>query len=286
MLCSSYNIQYSKGKDGRYDLDRVVAELGAADLIALQEVETYVARSGDVDQAQGIAERMPHMHWSFGPGIDADASVVEDGRVINRRRQFGNMILSRWPLLSVTNHPLPKTALQGIVHSRRAMIEAVIDTPLGPLRFASVHFDHVGPSTRLPQVDFAQDLLLNGPRVGASWGGPFDDGWFDRSEPPMPAPVILMGDCNFAPDSAEYDLMVGEKAHPFGRVQDAHGFADAWVAAGHSEDEGVTIIHAGGAARIDHCFVTHDLAGSVSKAWVDMEAQGSDHQPVFFEFSA
>ena len=284
MLCVTYNIQYAKGKDGRYDLDRIVSELGDADLIALQEVETFVARSGDIDQAQALAERLPHMYWSYGPGIDADASKVENGRVINRRRQFGNMILSRWPLLSVTNHPLPKTALHGIVHSRRAMIEAVIDTPLGPLRFASVHFDHVGPSTRLPQVAFARDLLLDGPRAGASWGGPFDDGWFDQPEPPMPASVILMGDCNFAPNSAEYDLMVGPKSRYFGRVQEAHGFADGWVAAGHAEDEGVTIVHAGGAERIDQCFVTHDLARRLSSARVDMDAQGSDHQPVFFAF--
>lgn len=285
MLCATYNIQYCKGKDGQYDIDRIVAELRDAHLIALQEVETHVARSGDVNQATEIAARLPHMYWSFGPGIDADASKVVDGQVINKRRQFGNMILSRWPLLSVTNHPLPKTALQGLVHSRRAMIEAVIDTPLGPIRFASVHFDHIGPSTRLPQVAYAKGMLLNGPRHGASWGGPFDDGWFDRPEPPMPAPVILMGDCNFAPDSAEYDLMLGAISPQYGRVHEAHGLADAWVSAGHGEDEGVTIVHAGGSARIDHCFATHDLARRVTKAWVDMEAQGSDHQPVFFEFT-
>ena len=286
MLCASYNIQYSKGKDGRFDLDRIVAELGEADLIALQEVETHVARSGDIDQAAEIAARMPHLYWSFGPGINADASTVADGRVVNKRRQFGNMILSRWPLLSVTNHPLPKMALEGLVHSRRAMIEAVIETPLGALRCASVHFDHIGPATRLPQVAHVRDVLLNGPRTGASWGGPFDPGWFDRPAPPMPAPVILMGDCNFAPDSAEYDLMVGARSRNFGRVRESHGFADAWVAAGHGENEGVTIVHSGGAERIDHCFATHELAARVERAWVDMEAQGSDHQPIFFAFAA
>ncbi|WP_420326556.1 endonuclease/exonuclease/phosphatase family protein [Mameliella sp.] len=285
MLCASYNIQYAKGKDGRYDLDRIVAELGDADLIALQEVETHVERSGDLDQARELSERMPHMYWSYGPGIDADVSVVQNGRVINKRRQFGNMILSRWPLLSVTNHPLPKVALHGLVHSRRAMVEAVIDTPMGALRCASVHFDHIGPSTRLPQIALAKEILLDGPRAGASWGGPFDDGWFERPEPPMPAPVILMGDCNFAPDSAEYDVMVGGKSRLFGRVREAHGFADAWVAAGHAEDEGPTIFFDTYAERIDYCFVTRDLAARVSKAWVDTGAQGSDHQPVFFEFS-
>ncbi|MAY45254.1 MAG: hydrolase, partial [Rhodobacteraceae bacterium] len=73
MLCATYNIQYCKGKDGQYDIDRIVAELRDAHLIALQEVETHVARSGDVNQATEIAARLPHMYWSFGPGIDADA---------------------------------------------------------------------------------------------------------------------------------------------------------------------------------------------------------------------
>jgi len=37
--------------------------------------------------------------------------------------------------------------------------------------------------------------------------------------------------------------------------------------------------------RIDHCFVTADLAPRVTRAWIDNNAQGSDHQPVFFEFA-
>lgn len=88
---ASYNIQYCKGKDGRFDLDRIVAELGDPDLIALQEVETFTARSGMVHQAREIAQRLPHMHWVYGPGIDLDAGTVENGLAVHRRRQFGNM---------------------------------------------------------------------------------------------------------------------------------------------------------------------------------------------------
>jgi endonuclease/exonuclease/phosphatase family metal-dependent hydrolase len=58
MRLASYNIQYGKGKDDRFDLDRIVSELGAADLIALQEVETHAARSGDVHQGAEIAARL------------------------------------------------------------------------------------------------------------------------------------------------------------------------------------------------------------------------------------
>ncbi|GKX32805.1 MAG: endonuclease/exonuclease/phosphatase [Rhizobiaceae bacterium MnEN-MB40S] len=285
MLCATYNIQYGKGKDGRYDLDRIVAELGDQDLIALQEVDAFVERSGMIDQVAEIAARLPHMFWVYGPGIDADASTIVDGRVVNRRRQFGNMVLARWPILASANHLLPKMALHSQVHSRRAMLETVIQTPIGALRFASVHFDHIGPQTRLPQIDAAKRILLDGPATGATWGGPFDAGWFDKPAPPMPEDIILMGDFNFPPDSVEYDRFLGEKTEHHGRVGELKGFMDAWVAAGHAEDEGVTISFNGFEKRIDHCFITPDLAGKVRRAWIDNDAQGSDHQPVFFEFA-
>lgn len=285
MLCATYNIQYGRGKDDRYDLDRIVAELGNPDLIALQEVDTFVDRSGMIDQAAEIAARLPHMYWVYGPGVDADASTFVEGRVVNRRRQFGNMVISRWPILASANHLLPKTALYGQVHSRRAMLETVIKTPLGPLRFASVHFDHIGPQTRLPQIEAAKKILLDGPATGATWGGPFDTGWFDNPAPPMPDDIILMGDFNFSPDSVEYDRFVGEMTEHHGRVGELRGFVDAWVAAGHGEEEGVTISFNSFGKRIDHCFATHRLAGMVRRAWIDNDAQGSDHQPVFFEFA-
>jgi endonuclease/exonuclease/phosphatase family metal-dependent hydrolase len=35
--------------------------------------------------------------------------------------------------------------------------------------------------------------------------------------------------------------------------------------------------------RIDHCFVTTDLAPAVTRSWIGTEAQGSDHNPNFVE---
>ena len=35
---ATYKIQYGVGQDGRYDLDRVIAELQDQDIICLQEV--------------------------------------------------------------------------------------------------------------------------------------------------------------------------------------------------------------------------------------------------------
>ncbi|MEL6572402.1 MAG: endonuclease/exonuclease/phosphatase family protein [Pseudomonadota bacterium] len=282
MRLVSYNIQYGKGKDGQFDLDRIVAEIGEADLIALQEVETAAPRSGNVHQALEIAARLPDMHWVYGPGIDLDASESVDGKPTHRRRQFGNMVLSRWPILSSINHTLPKIALHGIFHLQRTLVECVIDAPSGPLRFCSVHLDHVSTDTRMAQVDYMMDVMLRGRERGASAGGPIADDWFAMPMPPQPMTAIVMGDMNFSPDSPEYTRVVGDVSGWHGRTIRAHGLADAWTRAGHDEDAGDTIPRDGRPPRrIDHCFVSTDLADAVQDMSIGEDAVGSDHQPIF-----
>ena len=45
MRLVSYNVQYCTGKDGRADIDRIVAEIENADVIAVQEIDRYWSRS-------------------------------------------------------------------------------------------------------------------------------------------------------------------------------------------------------------------------------------------------
>ncbi len=49
MRIVTYNIQFGLGKDGRFDLERVADEVDGADIIALQEVERYWQRCGNID---------------------------------------------------------------------------------------------------------------------------------------------------------------------------------------------------------------------------------------------
>ncbi|MEL6170326.1 MAG: endonuclease/exonuclease/phosphatase family protein [Pseudomonadota bacterium] len=283
MKLASYNIQYGKGKDAQFDNARIVDELGDPDLIALQEVETFSRRGGMLDQAEDIAARLPHMHWIYGPGIDLDASEIVDGKPQHRRRQFGNMVLSRWPILSSINHTLPKIALRGIFHLQRTLVETVIEAPSGPIRFCSTHLDHVSTDTRMPQVEYMMDIMLRGHERGASAGGAISaEDWMDKPFPPQPMTAIIMGDMNFTPDSAEYTRVVGDVSGWHGRTIRAHGLADAWTLAGHEEGEGDTIPREGRPPRrIDHCFVTTDLADRVTEMQIGNDAQGSDHQPIF-----
>ena len=62
--------------------------------------------------------------------------------------------------------------------------------------------------------------------------------------------------------------------------------ADALTVSGMAETAGVTFPpkDGGPAQRIDHCFVTYDLVPRVKSGWIDEDAPGSDHQPVWAEF--
>lgn len=280
----SYNIQYGLGADNTYDLNRIAEEVRGADIIALQEVDRNWKRSGMVDTPAVLSDLIPDHHWVYGANLDMDASFVQDGRLRHRRKQMGNAIFSRWPILSTRNFPLPKWGDRRHHTMHQGMLEAVIDHPSGPLRVYSVHLNHLSSETRMPQVQAMLDAITRAPAEGGAWSGPQIDaisGWVEEAEPPMPAPAILMGDMNFTAASAEYARVVGPLSEGFGRLTSRAGFVDAWVEAGHDEGAGAT--HGWLGQRIDHCFVTAGLAGRVRGCWIDDTATGSDHWPVWVE---
>lgn len=281
---ASYNIQYGVGKDGCFDLPRIAAELGKADMVALQEVEAGNPAHGFVDEPAEFARLLGLEHWTFGAGVDVYLGERVPGGHPGLRRKFGNMILSRWPLLSIVNHTLPKLAVLNATHMQRTATEVVIDTPGAPLRLCTTHLDHLSPMTRMPQVAMLRDLLCNPRRRGAPWWGvPGNAAGFGDPAIPWPQGGILIGDMNFAPGGPEYEHLVGDVSPMTGaRVSRADGLLDAWVLTGHGEMDGVTFIRPGRAQeRLDHCFVTSDLAPAVRAMRIDEAAAGSDHQPIF-----
>ena len=291
MKLVTYNIQYSKGKDGRYDLERIAEALYGADVIALQEVERHWPRTGMADQPADLATLMPGYYWAYGSGFDMDTSEVgADGVVINRRRQFGNMLLSRWPLTWSRLYILPKLNCVDEFNMDMPALEAVIDVPGGPLRTWSIHLSSVSCRERMMQIDYLLGLHDHAADTGGAWtGAPVvrgDTSWSGGAPPPaMPHEAIWMGDFNAKPDGPEYAAIVGPKDPNYGRVRYADRFADAWVAAGNDEADGVT--YPAGQnfpdMRLDYCFVSTGLSHRVRAARVDMDADGSDHQPVWVE---
>ena len=79
-----------------------------------------------------------------------------------------------------------------------------------------------------------------------------------------------------------YNIRYGVGADgKYGRLATAEHLSDTWIAAGNSEEEVDCFPREG---RIDHVFVTHDLAVRVRKAWIDYGIGASDRWPVFVEF--
>ena len=107
----------------------------------------------------------------------------------------------------------------------------------------------------------------------------------------MPRHAVLMADMNFLPASPEYDRFAGPVSADHGRLHRRDRFLDAWVLAGHPEEEGVTRpaeVNPLETAktydkRIDFIFVTTGLADRIRSAHIDIEAIGSDHRPFWAE---
>lgn len=271
----SYNIQFGFGPDGRLDTARQAAEIGAAgstapDLIALQEVVRNFPPLGITDQAAEFAGRFPDHDWVYGPALDLSTATLAPGAPLGARTQFGNMLLSRWPIISSRNHVLPKHDLGATLSLQRAALECVIAAPDGPFRVYVVHLAHASAPERGAQIDALLGLVAGAPAGGGVWTGDAAAAGFalPSGPPPMPDGAIVAGDFNMTPADADH-----------GRIT-AAGLADSWAAAGNDPADGITC----DGARIDFVFATAGFAGAVERSWIDDDAVGSDHRPLHVRF--
>jgi endonuclease/exonuclease/phosphatase family metal-dependent hydrolase len=291
MKLASYNIQYGFGADGRCDLERAARVVAGADVVALQEVERFWRRSGGEDQPERLGRLLPDHYWVYGPAFDMDASFRdESGRLVNRRRQFGTMLLSRLPIAWSRLHLLPMQRTLEPLNTQNAALECLIRTPAGPVRFFSIHLAHIGAGERLGQIDFLLDRHARASLEGGPWSGADDEPERDwthgEAEPECPQAAIWMGDFNSEPGSAEHLRIVGDNPYHPGAAYLA-GFADAAIAVdpGHGRlYSHVTDI--GGRTmrrRLDYCFVGAPLASRIRSHRIDTDEQASDHFPVFVD---
>jgi endonuclease/exonuclease/phosphatase family metal-dependent hydrolase len=152
---ATYNIHSCVGLDGVRDRHRVLSvlqEIGA-DIIGLQEVRNI-----------GSAR---HEQFTFLPeaiGMHCAAGVCS--RL--HRGQYGNLLLSRWPILQ---HRFVDLGVPG--RERRGAIDAVIDIAGRPLRVIVTHLGLI-PDEQLRQVNRLAGIL--------------------REEPDVP--LVIMGDFN------------------------------------------------------------------------------------------
>ncbi|MBM3095176.1 endonuclease [Ensifer sp. T173] len=286
MRFASYNIQYGIGLDGQFEPERIAASLGGADIIALQEVTRGFHRNGHVDLVARFEALFPGHFSAFHAPCDIDiGSSIEGGRVVNRRFQFGNMILSRWPILSTRLISLPRTRTISPMNLQRGATEALVATPGGPLRVYSVHLDHVLPAERIAQIRFLKERLLGYPLEGGGITGAAD---FGLAEPPHPEDFVVMGDFNMEPETPEYCAMAGSRDAYYGRSLRLENPVDVLAHLNRLTPESYSWVHPDNPQKrmhLDYGFISTGLVPQLKDAWTDYDAKGSDHLPVGFELA-
>lgn len=164
----SYNINHGEGIDARIDLNRITSVIRNAepDLVALQEVDRGMARTGRLDQAKLLAGRLGMEH-AFGENFEFLGG------------SFGNAVLSRYPITEHRNHLLPAPAggePRGALH---ATISVSDDGPT--VQLISTQFDHrQDDRNRLAAADWLATMP-------------------DSLDSP---PAVLAGDLNASPTSS------------------------------------------------------------------------------------
>mgnify|MGYP002628185674 CR=1 FL=1 len=289
MQVVTYNIQWGMGRDGRVDLSRIADTVRSCDIICLQEVERHWRAMDHSDQVARLAELLPDHHFAFAPSVDiADPTRLDKGA----RRQYGLLTLSRWPILSSRVFPLSKYPVVGHLVDQSCLQELIVVANGLPLRIYNTHLSYLSERQRQIQITEVMRIVADAPRQGGpvcGIGVPDEDYFEDwmavgrEDLPDMPHPAMIFGDFNMRPNSPNYDLLVGPKDPYYGRLREEAMFSDVLTLTDHAEDWGIT--HPDdtrtGYMRIDHILVTGELIPYVKKAWIDAEADGSDHQPVF-----
>ena len=286
---ASYNIQFGLGQDGKYDLDRITNGVQDADIICLQEVTSNWEACNSDNQPDRLADKL-NMFATYKSAFDLDSSYKQsNGCVVNKRRTFGNMVLSRWPIMYSRSHSLsrPPTHIPDhFVNPRtdlpRNAVEAVIDIPNLPIRLMSVHLSHLPGSQRLQQVETLRQLLASLPNEAALWEA--NDSAIEPWTQGIPAPpvmvhTILAGDFNFKPDDPEYITML--------ESVNGQNLVDGWLAVPQqTAPHPITCIELDGSGNtLDYIFFTAEISSSIVRAEVRDNTKASDHYPLVYELS-
>jgi endonuclease/exonuclease/phosphatase family metal-dependent hydrolase len=169
VLC--YNIHSGRGVDDVYDFRRIADVIieSRADLVALQEVDSGIERSGNVDLMEVLAgyTGMEHLFYKN--------AEIQGGA-------YGNGMLVRHPLVEAANIHLPRVGDS----EQRGLMHTIVDVNGMHIAFMNAHLDHRPPDEeRLKGIGVILQMAEN-------YAG---------------MPVIVAGDLNDRPGSEVHERM-------------------------------------------------------------------------------
>jgi endonuclease/exonuclease/phosphatase family metal-dependent hydrolase len=281
MKLISWNIQWCRGCDGRVDPARIVAHARALadfDVLCLQEVAANfpaLAGSQGEDQFAAIAALLPGYTALRGIAVDVAAP---DGR----RREFGNMILSRYPVTQVQRIRLPWPSDPAVRSMPRLLLDATVEAPFGLLRVMTTHLEYYSQAQRAAQVEALR--AHHAEACGrALHDRPHDTSHGPFHSHPHATAAILTGDFNFRPE----DPLRARIEAPFAEAG-VPALDDVWRALHPGEAQAPT---SGVHDReqwpepfaCDFVFATRDLRDRLRSMAIDADTEASDHQPIVVE---
>lgn len=142
----SYNIKSARAGS----LDRLlgVMERSKATVLLLQEVDYKRRSTGSVDQAGWFAERLGGWGSAFGRNV-----TFGDGL-------YGTAVVSKYPILSSENTPLPNIGRA----QPRGLLHVVIDVEGVEVSIYSTHLDNTSANIRTAQASRISSILAADPR--------------------------------------------------------------------------------------------------------------------------
>lgn len=280
----SWNIQCGRGIDDRIDLTRiadVVKGMADADIICMQEVSRFnpdLDNGAGADQVADLADHFSGYYAVFGPALDRPNGDFA------RPRQFGNLILSRLPVLQIFRHQLPQPSTElPCKNMPRLALEVVVLSSVGLLRITTTHLEFHSEVQRLAQVQRLCELQAEAQENlnyydHAPVSGPY-------AAIPRPVQGIICGDFNSLADDAVYQSLTSPVGVPGVR------FHDAWRLI-HNDKVHIPTCGVfdhqqwpGGSDCRDFFFMSdaaQDLALNMS---VNVRTDASDHQPILLQIN-
>lgn len=234
--------------DCNLDLNGTIAVLRAhaPDVVALQEVDRFWARSAYLDEPAAIAAGLQMAHQCFAPNLDHPPDSHS-----NQSHQYGTAIVSRFPIVNCV-HTLLTTApgweQRGILAARVDVLgipTGVYSTHLQASRTVGGVSESAAPQ-RILQVQDIMNLLSS-----------------------VSDPIVLMGDFNAGSTATEMQPLSAQ-------LRDV--WSEAGSGSGNTSPAGLTNSPT---SRIDYIFLSKRV--SLASVYVPIEAQTrltSDHYPV------
>jgi endonuclease/exonuclease/phosphatase family metal-dependent hydrolase len=218
-----------------------VMQAHTPDVVAVQEVDRFWARSAYVDEPAAIASGLGMEHHCYAANLDHAPDTHS-----SIPHQYGTVIVSRFPILDCSNTLLPRTGN----NEQRGLTRALINVQGVPLQLYNTHL-HTTATDRLMQTPVIGEVVDAAP-AGSK---------------------VLMGDFNARPTTAEMTPI-------FARFADAWtaGVPTADNPNGYTSPARLT---GSPTSRIDYVFVSSQVIARSAYVPIDQDTRlAADHYPV------